>query len=116
MSKFVAHADGGIDVSGVDVAAGHTFAHPAVHGADVSVEVHVESVVGVEGKGLETSAASAVCGCRAARLSSGAVGILMSTVIGRGQLEVGNDGVANAGPKDLHNLRIVVSILSVSIN
>src|SRR4029077_17634661 len=79
--ELVAHPDSGVDVGRVEVAAGHTVVHSAVHRADVSVEVHVKSVVSVEGKSVETSAADAVRGCRAARLRSGAVGVLMSAVI-----------------------------------
>src|ERR1700731_2707685 len=73
--------------------------------------MHVEVVVGVEREGLEASAANTVRDCRAARLSSGAVGILMNPVIGAGQLEVWDDGVANAGPIDLHVFRSAVGIV-----
>jgi protein-S-isoprenylcysteine O-methyltransferase Ste14 len=63
ISELVAHANGRVNVGGVEVAAGHAVVHPAVHGAQVDVEVDVEAVIGVERKGVEASAASAVRGC-----------------------------------------------------
>jgi hypothetical protein len=59
-SESVTHANGGIDVGRVEVAVGHAVVHRAVHGAQVSVKVPVESVVGVEREGLEAAATNAV--------------------------------------------------------
>src|ERR1700721_1993962 len=91
--KFVADANRGVDVRRTEVAAGDAVVHAAVPGAEVGVEVQVEPVVRVKGKGLEAAAASAARRRRAARLLAGAVGVLMITVVGRGQVEVRNDGV-----------------------
>jgi len=104
--ELVAHANRRVDIGRVDVAARQTVVHPAVHRADVGVEVRIESVVGVEGKGLEASTAGGVRGCGATCLRSCAEGILMNAVVGRGEVEVVNDGVANARPIDPHSFWI----------
>ena len=70
-SEFVAHTNGGVDVGRVKVAARHAIVDAAVHGAQVSVEVLVEVVVGIEGKGLEATAAGAIHRRRAAGLLAG---------------------------------------------
>ena len=85
--------------------------HAAVHGAKIGIEVLVEPVVSIEGKGLETAAASAMRSGRATRLRAGAVGVLSIAVVSRRQVEVRNDGVANAGPIHLHRLRFVEGVV-----
>src|ERR1700684_2760536 len=75
-SKLVADAKRGIDVGRLQIAAGHTIVHAAVHDAHVYVEVLVEAVVGIERKRLKAAAASAMCNGHATGLASGAVGVL----------------------------------------
>src|SRR5258708_16472254 len=110
-SKLVADADRGIDVVRLDVGAGHAIMHGAVHRAEIRIEVPVEPVVGIEGKGFEAAAASAVRNGRATRLASAAVGVLMISVVSCGQIEVGADRVANPAPINPHALRITVGIV-----
>jgi hypothetical protein len=60
--KFVAHANGRVNVGRLDVAASQSVMHPTIHRADISVEVLVEAVVGVQGKSFEPSAANGMRG------------------------------------------------------
>jgi len=60
ISELIAHADGWVDVVGGEVAIRYSVMPPLIHCAHVSVEVLGKPVVGVEGKGVEASAAGAV--------------------------------------------------------
>src|SRR5580698_4731285 len=103
--EFVAHADRGIEVGGVEgVAVGQAVVHGAVHRAGVNVEVLVEEVVGVERVGLQAAAANAERVGGATGLFAAAVSTLMNTVIGGREIQMRNDTVAGTGPVELQVL------------
>src|SRR5450631_2264984 len=102
--ELIAKADGRGHVGHMQVAAGQPVMHVCKHDAGVSIETLGQPIVGVERNIIESAAAGTGLSARAAGISAGSVGILMITVVRRGQVEIRYDRVSYPRPIDLQNL------------
>ena len=93
------------------IAVGQTVLHSAAHRAGIHVEALGEDVVGRDRGRLQGAAAGAGCRGGAAGHGTGAVGVLVHVVIRRRQIQIRDDGVANACPEHVVDLVVDVGVV-----
>src|SRR5580698_3909616 len=102
--EFVAHADSGIHVGGMNVAVGESILDAGVHNAGIGIEAFAQAIVRIKRESFQRAAAGPGNAGGAPGGGPDAVTVLMIAIVGSHQIERLSERIPDAGPIHLKYL------------